>query len=365
MASFSRPLFPSDPPPKATLKLFAPGDGEPDAPPAAGDLAPDCTLSEFYEAFFLPVRLTGADKKTLKEDRTTLGKWRSYCGAPPLEKIDRVLLAGFVDWLQSKGLGVVTCAKHLARVQTFLRAAGPDSGDGLCAELLGKVVRIKPPRTPTREPDKAFRLAEIAAWLDACHHAPKLRGVSCAPAWWQSIVLFDFCCPLRFEALTAARWEWLKQLTDLPGWWLKCSAAADKKDHERTYCVSSHALAALEILAPEKVSLLRAGESVTGEIFGLPLTPARLYAHARAILARSAITAARREQRVFHGLRAAADTELRKLGYPVAAKRALGRSVGRDVDMGFYTGLAEYAAAMERLPQPSFTRWREPQLRLF
>lgn len=68
---------------------------------------------------------------------------------------------------------------------------------------------------------------------------------------------------------------------------------------------------------------------------------------------------------MFHGLRAACDTELRKLGHPIAAKRALGRSVGRDVDMGFYTAAEEYAAGMEKLPQPSFARWREPQLRLF
>jgi hypothetical protein len=374
--SFSRPLFPSDPP---QIKLFVAPDRE-DAGATEGapnhpleNLTPDVTLSEFYERFFLPVRLTGADPKTLKEDRTTLGKWRAYAGERPLGSIDRVLLAGFLPWLQSQGLGLVTAAKHLARVQTFLRAAGPDrDGDdqGLFAEILEKPPRVKAPALPERdEPDKAFSLREIGSWLDACQQAAPMRRVRSPAAWWQSIVLFDYNFPVRFETLTAARFEWLYWREDVPelkpGWWLKCPPGTDKTDCERRYYVSSHALAALEILWPSLAASLNSATPPAGAIFGLPVSPARIYTHAKKILARSAINPARQQQRVFHGLRAAADTELRKLGYAIAAKRALGRSVGRDVDMGFYTAIAEYVAGMEKLPQPSFSRWREPQLRLF
>jgi hypothetical protein len=313
-------------------------------------------LPDFWEVFFRPVRLIGADPKTLKEDRTTLSKWKAYAADRPLAEIDRPLLAGFVPWLIDKELGIVTATKHLNRVQTFLRAAGPDSGDGLCAELLAKVVRVKPPRCPTREPDKAFRLSEIASWLDACQHALPLSRLSVpAACWWQSLIWFDYCCPIRFEALTAARWEAI-EVDEEERAWLKVAWADDKKDHERKFYLSSHALAALDVLG---------GRPKAGLIYGLPLSTARLYCHARYLLSRSAINPARQQKRVFHGLRAAADTELRKLGNPTAAKRALGHSAGRDVAMGFYTGVDEYVAGMERLPQPSFTRFKEPQLRLF
>lgn len=360
MTSPSRPLFPTDPPPPPPqLKLFtAPADGDDAGMAPPGDLSPDLTLDEFYERFFLPVRLTGADPKTVKEDRTTLGKWRSYAGPnKPIGAIDRVLLAGFVPWLltQPRIKSIVTAAKHLARVQTFLRAAGPDTGDGLCAEVLAKVVRVKPPRCPQRLPDKAFSLREIGSWLDACQHARPLPGVV-APAWWQSIVLFCYNCPLRFEALTALRWEWV--ITDDAGLtWLKLEAEADKKDRAGLFYLSSHALAALQILC--------AARRESGLIFGLPLSPARLYTHAKYLLARAAIDPTRQQKRVFHGLRAAADTELRRMGNPTAAKRALGHSIGRDVAASFYTGESVYRDGMERLPQPSFARWREPQLRLF
>lgn len=393
MSSFSHPLFPTEPPsdPRSSqIKLFvAPDDEQPgategaDQSSASRQLTPDVTLSEFYERFFLPVRLTGASPRTLKEDRTTLAKWRAFAGARPIGSIDRALLSGFLPWLQSENqkprIGLVTAAKHLARVQSFLRAAGPDrDGDdeGLFAEILPRPPKIKPPALPTRdEPDKAFSLREIGSWLDACQHAPAMRHVRSTPSWWQSIVLFDYCCPLRFETLTAARWEWLYQREDAPGWWIKCPPGTDKNDCERRYYVSSHAIAALNIAFPAQVASLptldNAGldnarpEPPKGDIFGLPITPARIYTHAGKILDRSSINPARREERVFHGLRAACDTELRKLGFVIAAKRALGRSVGRDVDMGFYTAISEYVAGMEKLPQPVFSRWREPQLRLF
>jgi integrase len=346
------PLFPADRQPAPQIKLFAPDE---DAPPSSteGRLSTEMTLPDFWQEFFLPVRLTGADPKTLKEDRTTGSKWRNFAGDRPLAEIDRPLLAGFVPWLQEKGLGLVTATKHLNRVQTWLRAAGPDPGDGLCAELLAKVVRVKPPRCPVRLPDKAFSLAEIGSWLDAAHHAHALPRLSVpAAAWWQSLILFDYNCPLRFEALTAIRWEFLEERSG--GWWLHVPAEADKKDTERVFYLSSHAVAAL------------GQRQSCGLIFGLPLSPARIYSHARYLLDRSAtVNPARQQQRVFHGLRAACDTELRKMGYPTAAKRALGHAIGRDVAAGFYTGEAEYVAGMERLPQPSFARFREPQLRLF
>lgn len=371
--SFSRPLFPRDDSAQPQLKLFiAPEDGDDDARIAnTGELSPDMTLRAFWYAFFLPVRLTGADPKTLKEDRTTLAKWTAYAGERPIGSIDRVLLAGFLPWLQKQPrVGLVTAAKHLARVQTFLRAAGPNRDadeEGLYAEILQKPPRVKAPSLPERdEPDKAFSLREIGAWLDACQHAPRMRRVPNTAAWWQSAVLFDYCCPVRFEALTALAWEWITRRDELPGWWFKCAWSSDKNDRERWYYLSSHAIAALEIAFPGQVARLKADEPLApGKIFGLPISPARIYAHAKQILQRSSISLQRRQERVFHGLRAAADTELRKLGHPIAAKRALGRSVGRDVDMGFYTAAHEYAAGMEKLPQPGFSRWREPQLRLF
>jgi integrase len=362
-------LFPDplpDPPPQ--LKLFVEPEGDETPPrPAGRDPTPDDTLEQLYHEFYRPVRLSGCDPSTLKEDRATLKKWRLYAGQRPIGQINRQLLSGFVEWLQTKGLAAKTVAKHLNRVQSILRSAGPDSdGSGLCAETLERVPKIKPPSTPDRIPDKAFTLAEIGSWLSACHLVPPMKHCACPPAWWQSIILFDYFCPLRFESLTAARWEWLRTgFDDRPGWWLKIPAEVDKNDGDRDYFVSSHALSGLEILAWSQLARIRAGEEVTGPIFGLPITPARIYVHARALLGQSAIVASRRQKRVFHGLRAAADTELRKLRFPIAAKRALGRSVGRDVDMGFYTGLEEYVKGMESMPWPDFERWREPQGRLF
>lgn len=352
----AEPLFPERDELAPQLKLFA-APAEDAADDSAPALSIDLTLPEFWLCFFSPVRLIGADPRTSKEDRATLKKWEKYAGAIPLHQIERPLLAGFVPWLREQGLSLVTATKHLNRVQTFLRAAGPDPGDGLCAELLAKVPRVKPPRCPSEPPDKALRLAEIASWLDACHRAWPIRGLSApSPAWWQSILWFDYCCPLRIEALAAMRWEWLTEDLDDGRWWIKVPAEADKKDRGRQYYVSSHAWHALEILGPRRES---------GPIFGAPLSSGRLYAHARHLLAHAAINPARRQKRVFHGLRAAADTELKRMGCPQAARWALGHSAGRDVGAGYYTDVSAYADAMERMPQPQFTRWREPQLRLF
>lgn len=356
MSAGSSPLLPPESPGAAQLRLYQAPESD-DGPPS---LSAELTLPEFWLAFFSPVRLIGADPRTSKEDRTTCRKWESYAGRVALQKIDRPLLAGFVPYLREQGLSVVTAVKHLSRVQTWLRAAGPDNGDGLNAELLSKIPRVRPPRCPHEAPDKAFRLAEISSWLDACPHAWPIqrlsrRGVP-APAWWQSITLFDYCCPLRIEAIGSLRWEWLIQDPDDGRWWVKVPAASDKKDHGRQYYVSSHAWRALEILGPRRES---------GEIFGMPLSSGRLYAHARHLLSHATLNSIRRQKRVFHGLRAAADTELRRLGFAAAARFALGHSFGRDVGAGYYTDLSAYADAMERMPMPEFTRWREPQLRLF
>src|SRR5487761_1542794 len=325
--SSSIPAEPAGPSPSQLRLYQAPADAD----AASEKLTSELTLPEFWLAFFSPVRLIGADPRTSKEDRTTWRKWEAYAGRVALSKIDRPLLAGFVPHLRAAGLSVVTRVKHLSRVQTWLRAAGPDNGDGLNAELLAKVPRVRPPRCPSEPPDKAFRLAEIASWLDACSHAwPLNRVQGSAPAWWQAIVMFTYCCPLRIEAICALRWEWIFQKPDDDDgrWWIKVPAAADKKDRGRVYYLSSHAWRALEILGPRREA---------GEIFGRPLSSGRLYAHARHLLAHANINPSRRQKRVFHGLRAAADTELKRMGCAAAARFALGHSFGRDVGAGYYT----------------------------
>ncbi|MGO9113406.1 MAG: tyrosine-type recombinase/integrase [Thermoguttaceae bacterium] len=170
----------------------------------------DHTLSSFFEAYYLPRRLSDASPFTVEQFRTCLKKWRLFTGDPPLEKITADTLVFFRDCLKrTRGIdGIHWCSsstvhKVLNHVQIVLGKAGPPGFRNKdAAGLLERVPWIKPPRPRQRIPrfisPAAFKLLyDATAGMDV----PRVDGIS-PPSWWKTFLVVAFNCPaLRFRSL--------------------------------------------------------------------------------------------------------------------------------------------------------------------
>ncbi len=104
-------------------------DGPKTALPPKGSLSRQMTLSQFYEAYYKPVRLEarGAAVRNIEAIEQSLGYWKRFTGDPPIEAIDELTTLAFLN-----GLG-----KLQGR-----NPRGPSSfgnrGDGRMLRTLGK-----------------------------------------------------------------------------------------------------------------------------------------------------------------------------------------------------------------------------------
>lgn len=349
MSSSDLPLFPAPQAPQPQLRLF-----EPAARTAA--LSPQMTLSEFLEAFVVPVCLTRARPRNLKQYRESIAYWRRLTGDPPLAQIDDFTAARFLAGLYElpaivKGntLADNTVRKHCVHVQYCLDRAGLKTRQNPRGQsLVAEAVLIDKPRVVVSDVDDDFSLDEIGAWLEACHamSAPRSCGVP-ARAWWESLGLVAYNTGLRVGTLLLLEYGWIEED------WIKIPGPALKQKRAGRFYLNRASREAIQEIRTERI-----------KIFPFPHSESWLHEQRRRLLAKSRIAPNRRFG--FHAFRKAFGNELSKINGLVVAM-ALGhseRGTG-DVTRDHYIHRQRMAEAMDRLPQPLWRRRPEPQLRLF
>lgn len=336
--------------PRPPLRIVSPDAPGAPSPPTGPPLSAEMRLSEFVEAYVVPV--IGATWKagTLKDVRKSVSYWVRFTGDPPLSQISQYHFAAFKKQLEKlpgcdgECLADNTIRKHCGNIQQALDAAGPETREQpLGTSLLVKVPYLTRPSLYIPDVEDVFTLQEIGWWLEACRHATAPRGpIAGDPCtWWRSLGLFDYNTGLRIGSLLKLLWEWIEE--DEHGKWLKVPAAAIKRKRPLRVFLNDSALLALSWLP-----------KTSDRIFHWPHGESWLHAQRRRILKRSEIRPARRYG--FHAFRKALATELGKLS-PTAAAMALGHAGGRrSVTIDHYQHRVILVDALHKLPQPTLPK---------
>ncbi|MGA2256083.1 MAG: tyrosine-type recombinase/integrase [Thermoguttaceae bacterium] len=175
-------------------------------------LTPDpkkTTLTSFFETTYVNLRLSNANRGTLKNYRLAMKFWQLMTGDPPLEKITAATLASYRDALgKRRGLRPTSRASRntvrhkMILVQTVLDLAGPAGrGHRDGAGILASVPWIRAPKALLKAPREipASVLKQVylgAAGMDV----PQIAGIK-PPAWWRAILLVAYNTQLRRRTL--------------------------------------------------------------------------------------------------------------------------------------------------------------------
>ncbi len=188
------------------------------------------TLVQFFEQWYLPMRLSDASPVTVESYRLVLRSWALITGDPPLDQITQETLLLFRDFhARMAGLDRIsrksanTVHMLLRHLQTVLGKAGPPGHRNRDAAglIAGPVPWIKPPRkvyTPrtivSEETIQQVYLATVAA------ERPRgLAGIK-PPAWWKALLVFVWNLGLRHRtvmSLKASAIDWQHKRLVVPG----------------------------------------------------------------------------------------------------------------------------------------------------
>jgi integrase len=103
------------------------------------------TLSKFFEAVYLPLRMVRASDGTIENYRQALKHWRSICGDQQISDIDSLALATFQRGLASRSPATVN--GYTRPILAMLRLA-TDEEYG----LLDRMPRVRFLKEPRRSP---------------------------------------------------------------------------------------------------------------------------------------------------------------------------------------------------------------------
>jgi len=220
-----------------TLKLvrFDDHDAPDDAPDHGGPLARSMTLSEFAEAWYIPIVLEAereSSESTLVELRRSLWYWERTTGAPSLAEIEAqgdILVAKFQTGLrnwqwagrgrfsQTRPLTPATIAKHLRQVRAVLYRIGPQTDPARTAKRLVDQVPYIRVRKPKGKPKGRMELAEVEALFQSVDLMTNPGRWSASPSGrrkprrddsrrgiterWRAFVLVSFYTGMRIGAL--------------------------------------------------------------------------------------------------------------------------------------------------------------------
>lgn len=330
--------------------------------PAGRGLSPETRLSEFFEAYFVPVHLrsTMADANTVAEYRTAMRFWIRYTWDPPLRLIDNLACAAFVEEdLAAETAGRTgvrspnTVRKHCTALQMVLNLAGPQtkqhpqaaSAYGLFGEdPYGRPRQVpwfqKPPERE-KPPDDVLAIEEIERLLGACPRAVKPVVPECSAwKWWDSFIRFDYNTGLRRRGMLQFRRSWVKRQGDwgrieLPG-------RASKKGRPKLIFASPAALAIMDAMP-------------TGDlVFPWPQSLVSFNRYRKKLWQMAGLP----PDRKLHSLRKAIGSELFSLD-PKAAQLQLGHESESTTRRSYASAAARASVlaerigpAMRRIPQP-------------
>lgn len=213
------------------LKLFDPAEAADAEVVASGVLSPRLTLSQFFEAWFLPIVLESqrqAAATTILRYRDALTWWERLTRNPPLAEIDDFSLAEFSKGLTSPKLGTYKRGRFgfprplrpysILNIQRSIRA--------ILRGVQEKRLVAEPPRLALyvpgeSRPKRPFSLAECRAILAATADVPTWKTRQCRtpshPAategyqrdcigWWQAVLCVMFYLGVRSG--TALQLDW-------------------------------------------------------------------------------------------------------------------------------------------------------------
>ncbi len=155
------------------------------------------TLSEFFESYYLPLRLVGAKDGTLRNYRQALTHWRRICGDSRLSEVDSMSIAKFRRGMATRSAATVN--GYPRPIMAMLRLAAQDD---VC--LIDRTPSVRLLREPRRSP-LALTIDEFAKVLAAARRWPCPIAAYPAVDWWEAVLLTDWETGLRLEALFALR----------------------------------------------------------------------------------------------------------------------------------------------------------------
>lgn len=206
-----------------SLRLFEPTETDTSTPPP---LSSEMTLGEFFDAWYLPIVLTGesASESTITLYRNALHWWATLTPNPPIRLISEFTIADFkpklneATWRRgvrgvTRRLAKATIAKHLKAVRAVLRRAGPTvDTERPCKHLVDQVPHIRVHKVRT-SPKPAFEIA-IANRIVAA--APRLSESDLPwelpqQLWWQGLLLVLYYTGLRTGTVRKLRWSMIAE----------------------------------------------------------------------------------------------------------------------------------------------------------
>lgn len=231
--------------PAPQLRLFTPDEGG-DSPPSfltrqqRDDVAREprllWTLRELYERWYLPGVLTviGAEPPTLVCYDSALRYWEAITGNPSLLETTDDVCIDFVGLLPEWGycrrgvprgsqirigrldhfpsywpLGSVTCHKHVTKIATLLRRAGPRIDPREQTARILREVPFIPMVKAEFEPKEPFMLEQARAIAAAAKlmDRPELPEWMPRELWWQTRVSLFYYTGLRAGTVRELRWS--------------------------------------------------------------------------------------------------------------------------------------------------------------
>lgn len=228
------------------------------------------TLPEFFEAAFVPLKMSTLHPDTVQLDRDSVNHWKNLTENLPLSMIDDFAAADFVTQLQSlpgrksEFLSAQTVRRHCTSIQKILDFAGPTDRDSRNRKranqsLIADVPFLEKPAADIDPPDGDFTLDELSAMLAAAPQMtkPTIPGVTPA-AWWQSFLTVAYFTGLRVGTLMRMNYE------DVKDGRIFIRARISKKRKGRRQYLTAQALTAIEAIRTDR-----------SRIFLLPARPTK------------------------------------------------------------------------------------------
>lgn len=188
-----------------------------------GNLSAQMTLSQFFDAAFVPLRIEGRqlDEQTRDSYQESMRWWVRLTDDPPLKELTDFTCAKFMATLakqpgrnDSQRMAGYTLKKHARQIQTVIQFAGPRRGDRrgrANQELIDRPPYLEAPRVSREPPKSDYTLAELRQILATCDtmKRPRIDGVKPCD-WWQSLIEVALYTGLRRGALMQLEYSMLE-----------------------------------------------------------------------------------------------------------------------------------------------------------
>ena len=333
-------------------------------------ISPENTLGDFFEHYFLPVILKAGKAKvaTIAEYRTAVRRWVELTGDPPLQSIDNVTCAKFIEMefmlpgrREEKEISPNTIRKHCGALQYILHIAGPQSerfpqaptAYGLFGlDSFGRP-RLTPffnkPKRRDKLPEEFFTIGEIRSLIEAAQSMKKpVSGQFMAAAWWMALLRFLYNTGLRIGSTREIRREWIFHVPQADGGFSYVQIPGDAYKQSRSHLIylNRHAIAAIEPMPK------------TGKIFPWFESPTSLGRQMKRLITAAGIPQEKYSGLAFHGMRKSLGTALWGVNQE-AARLQLGHASKSTTEQS-YAGSSQLANSLAAAVGPFLENLEQP-----